>query len=243
MRVLAAILLCALSPLSASAAPERPDLEAVERQVLVGTNELRRGNGLPPLEANAQLARAAQAFADWMARHDDYGHEADGRSPTQRARAAGYRDCMVAENLSYQMRSRGFGTKDLAERLVSGWARSPGHRRNMLDAEAVDIGIAVAHSDETSRYYAVQLFGRPESMRFDFEVRNESREPFSYRVGDDAFDIPPRAIRRHSVCTDVEVVVGRRGGDRTFRPGRGDRISMTVRGRLEHEPGQKANPR
>lgn len=237
MRVRLAILFLAACG-AAPAAPARPDLEAVEREVLAGTNELRRENGLPALRANAQLARAAQGFADWMARHDDYGHEADGRSPTARARAAGYRDCMVAENISYQMRSRGFETRDLAERLVSGWARSPGHRRNMLDEEAVEIGIAVAHSGETSRYYGVQLFGRPESMRYVFEVRNESRDPFSYRVGKEAFDIPPRSTRKHSVCTDVEVVVGRRGGDRTFRPGRGDRITMTVWGRLEHEAGR-----
>lgn len=232
--------LFALSALAATAQPARPDLEIVEREVLAGTNELRRDQGMPPLKANAQLARAAQGFADWMAKNDEYGHEADGRTPTLRARAAGYRDCMVAENISYQMRSRGFETRDLAERLVAGWAQSPGHRRNMLDEEATEIGIAVAHSSETSRYYAVQLFGRPESMRYRFEVRNESREPFTYRVGKESFDIPPRSIRAHTVCTDVEVAIDRRTGARTFKPSRGDRITMTVWGRIEHEPGEGA---
>jgi uncharacterized protein YkwD len=224
---------------AAQAAPEpkKPDLQAVERAVLAGTNELRREHGLPALRRNAQLARAARDFADFMAQRDEYGHEADGRTPTQRARAAGYRDCMVAENISYQMRSRGFETSDLAERLVKGWATSPGHRRNMLDEEAVEIGIAVAHSDETSRYYGVQLFGRPESMRVTFEVRNESRDSVTYKVGDENHSLAGRSTRRHHICGDLPLVIIKKGAERRFKPRADDRFTVTPGGNVDHQPG------
>jgi uncharacterized protein YkwD len=48
---------------------------------------------------------------------------------------------------------------------VEGWKRSPGHRSNLRDREAVDVGVAVAQSERTKRYYAVRVFGRPCKVR------------------------------------------------------------------------------
>lgn len=215
------------------AQPKKPDLEAVARQVIEGTNELRRAQRLPPLEHEPRLARAAEKFARFMAATEKYGHEADGRTPMQRARAEGYRECMVAENIAYQMRTRGFETRELSEGLVAGWHASPGHRRNMLDGDALETGVGVAYSDETSRYYAVQLFGRPDSMRFSFTVRNESRAAVAYRVGDKAWEAPPRAERRHTVCRELPVVFERRGSEQTFHPGADDLIVVGAGGHLD----------
>ena len=232
------LLFAALFALSTPAAAQvrKPDIEAVERAVLAGTNALRAEHKVPPLQLHGQLGRAAEGFAKYMASRDEYAHDADGRTPTQRARAAGYKDCMVAENIAFQMRSRGFETRDLAEKFVTGWANSPGHRRNMLDPEAVEIGIAVAYSEETSRYYGVQLFGRPESMRVSFEVRNESRRDLKYKVGGEQYTLPARAERRHHVCGDIRVVFDRRGESSSSRPGNGDRYVITPGGTVEHVP-------
>lgn len=220
---------------AAGAQTKRPDLEAVERAVLAGTNELRREHGKAALRRNAELAKAAQGFAGFMAQREEYGHEADGRTPTQRARAAGYRDCMVSENIAYQYKSRGFDTAELAEHLVRGWANSPGHRANMLDGAAVDVGIAVAYSDETSRYYGVQLFGRPESMRSTFQVGNETRSALHYRLGPQSFSLPPRSERRHHVCAELALVIPRRGGEERFAPVHGDRFTVTPGGKIDHQ--------
>ena len=242
-----AALLLVLVATGAHAQPKKPDLEAVERQVVTGTNELRKQKELPALRPNAQLARAAEKFARFMASRDEYGHEADGRTPTDRARAEGYRECMVAENISYQMRTRGFDTKELSERLVTGWYNSPGHRRNMLDDEAIEIGVGVAYSDETSRYYGVQLFGRPDSMRMSFTVRNESRGPVGYRLGDKAWTVPPRAERRHEICQDLDLVFDRREGERRYHPENGDLYSISAMGSVYQVPPrppiEKAAPR
>ena len=47
---------------------------------------------------------------------------------------------------------------------VEGWERSAAHRKNMLDRDATEIGVAVAHSPRTGRYYGVQVFGRPRGV-------------------------------------------------------------------------------
>jgi uncharacterized protein YkwD len=217
----------------ASAGPVPADLRAAEASIRDRTNALRAKRRLPPLAREERLERAAREFAAFMARREEFGHEADGRTPTERARAAGYRDCMVSENIGYQMRTTPIGPAELAERLMSGWIASAGHRRNLLDEEAQEIGVAVAHSEETSRYYAVQLFGRPESSRVSFEVRNESARPVRYRVGEKDFVLEGRRRQRHQVCVDNRLVIEALGGERAFRPHTGDAYTITPRGSLE----------
>jgi uncharacterized protein YkwD len=69
---------------------------------------------------------------------------------------------MVSENIAYQFRSRGFASPaELGHVFVEGWKGSPGHRTNLRDREATEIGVAVAQSARTKRYYAVQVFARP----------------------------------------------------------------------------------
>ena len=157
---------CALLASAAAVAPApRPNLAEVSRLLIAKTNEFRAVEGAGRTEPDAKLAEAAQRFASYMARTDRYGHDADGRQPVDRAQEQGYDYCLVAENIAFAMDSRGFTTQGLAEHVLRGWKDSPGHRRNMLDARATDIGIALAHSTASDRYYAVQMFGRPRGKR------------------------------------------------------------------------------
>lgn len=159
-----------------------------------------------------------------MARTDDYGHDAGGTTPVQRARRAGYEDCMVAENIAFQYSSAEFATDDLARRYLEGWKESPGHRKNLLDADATDLAVAVAQSPRTRRYYAVQMFGRPRSRAVEFRVTSAARRPFSYRVGEKSFELQPREARRHTVCGTLEVSLpaGEKEKGRTVRPSGGE---------------------
>ncbi len=181
-------------------AAESPDLPDAARRVVEGTNALRRAGGRAALQPEAKLLAAARGFAEWMAKHDEYGHEADGKLPRDRARAQGYEDCMVSENIAYQMSSKGFTTAELARGLVEGWKGSPGHRRNMVDPDAVHTAVAIARSDDSDRYYAVQMFGRPRALRIRFQVRNESGDSLAYRVGEREFTLKGRSTRSHEVC-------------------------------------------
>jgi uncharacterized protein YkwD len=137
------------------------DTAQVEQVVVRDTNEFRKENGIAMAGPDPALRRTAEAFAAYMARTDEYGHEADGRTPGERAKRGGYDWCRVTENISYQWSSHGFETAELARRLVEGWKKSPGHRRNMLDPKVTETAVAVARSAKSGKYYAVQMFGRP----------------------------------------------------------------------------------
>ncbi len=107
-----------------------------------------------------------------MARTDRYGHDADGRSPADRAQARGYAYCALAENIAFLSNPAGTTTEALVDTVVEGWKQSPNHRRNMLLPEVVDTAVALAQSPTSQRYYAVQLFGRPRSAMLRFSVVN-----------------------------------------------------------------------
>jgi len=72
----------------------------------------------------------------------------------------GYDDCLVAETIANQVRSTGFTADDLVKTFVSGWKNSPERRKNMLDPDVTDIGVAVARRSDSPTYLAVQMFGR-----------------------------------------------------------------------------------
>jgi uncharacterized protein YkwD len=177
-----------------------PHLDEVTRLVVDKTNQLRRSKRLGSLAPNPQLAASAREFADHMARTDHYGHDADGREPVQRAQAQGYDYCLVAENIAFEYSSAGFATQELATDFVEGWKHSPGHRRNMLDDAATETGVAVARSARSGRYYAVQMFGRPNSLRRRFSVANHSTQTLSYELGGKSYPLPPRMTRTHEEC-------------------------------------------
>ena len=224
-KLAAAAFLALAAPVRAAAGP---DLQAVERLVVEGTNEFRREQGLDALASSAGLQRAARYFADYMARTDRYGHQADGAEPADRATRLGYEWCQVSENISYQYTSATFATAELAARYVEGWKRSPGHRRNMVDRDDVHMAVAVARSRDTGRYYAVQMFARPRSLSIEFHVTNRTRERVDYRVGERAFSLDPRSTRVHQQCASEELTlranVARARG--TAHPKDGDRVEV-----------------
>lgn len=199
--------IAALLALAASLAwPARePDLGEGANAIVAGTNALRRSQGLESLTLEARLAATARDFALYLARTDVFEHTADGRHPQDRVRAHGYDYCLVAENIGYEYRSRGFATDELAHALVQGWARSPEHRKNMLDRDATEIGVALARSPRTGRYYGVQVFGRPHSASIQFQVENRARRAVAYRIGTRPFTLEPRVIRTHRECGASEL--------------------------------------
>jgi len=178
----------------------RTNLAQVDRLIVEQTNDFRSMSGAAPVTPNPRLADTARYFADYMARTDRYGHEADGSEPAQRAAARGYDYCMVSENIAFEFSSAGFETQELARRFVDGWKASPGHRHNMLDHEATETAVAVAQSPRTGRYYAVQMFGRPQAMRVTFHISNRSPAAVRYELGGEWFQLPPRTTRTHERC-------------------------------------------
>ncbi|RMH77078.1 MAG: VWA domain-containing protein, partial [Calditrichaeota bacterium] len=138
-----------------------PPSPSPAQEVIYLTNLERAKAGLPPLKENEQLNQAAQAYAQAMAAGDFFDHTnpVTGDTPADRISAAGYKWSWVAENI-------GAGPDSPAE-IVQGWMNSPGHRKNILDPQAREIGVGYffdetdvfPQADTPYRHYWVQNFG------------------------------------------------------------------------------------
>src|SRR5262245_56201333 len=132
---------------TAASRGESPDLTKTTQLIIDQTNEFRKDEKRPAVQANKELTRAAEYFAQFMAKSGKYGHEADEKKPADRAKEHGYNYCIVLENIAKVFNSEGFSPEALANQFVSGWKESPGHRKNMLDPDVTDTGVAIARSE------------------------------------------------------------------------------------------------
>jgi len=80
-------------------------------------------------------------------------HVLDGKSPGQRARAAGYRGDWIGENIDA-------GEEWALEGVVRDWIGSKGHRENILNSKYTEAGVGLAKTDKGEWYYTL-LFGHP----------------------------------------------------------------------------------
>jgi uncharacterized protein YkwD len=206
---------------------KKPDLGAVNQLIVDQTNAFREKEKRPRVTVNAKLTEAAQAFADYMAKTGRYGHTADGNRPAERAADKGYEYCIVTENIAYSFHSKGFTTDELTKQFVTGWQESPGHRKNMLDPDVTETGVAVARGEKTGYYFAVQMFGRPKSLAIKFQIANRSAATVQYKLGDKEFDLPPRYTRTHEQCRPGEVAFELAGKKKSFPVATGNRFVLT----------------
>jgi Cysteine-rich secretory protein family len=223
--------------------PVLPDLPQTELAIVEMTNAFRKEHKLGALKPNAALIAAARAFADYLGRTGKFAHEADGREPHQRAEAQGYRYCLVAENLAFNLDSRGFETSKLARDVVEGWKSSPAHRVNMLEKSATEIGVGVARAtDRHPKFVSVQLFGRPESLKVSFAIENRTGVAVNYRLGDDSETLPARASVSHTSCTADPLKIDKAGpAAQPLEPRDGDTFVLTqgAGGSIRIERGRK----
>ncbi len=215
----ALIFAASLAGQAPSAAPPSvtPDTDAarIEGRVLELSNDFRRKNGLSALRADPALTAAARAFAAYLARTGRFAHDADGGGPGERAEAAGYAYCEVAENLSTETSVLALTPERRAQDAMQGWTTSPGHRRNLLLARAADTGVGASSSAGAtpgSPQVVVQLFGQPRSTRYSFQVLNDSDWRVSYAMGPTVFRSEPHTRTTHTSC-DPKTIVFNLGGD------------------------------
>ena len=148
-------------PLAAAPDETEADTEAVCRQIVELTNELRKEHGLPALELDDKLMEAAQVRADEMAASSVYSHtRPDGR---QRATVT---DCpYTAENIHCVSTQRAKDpNQELAKIVVNEWAASGTHLDAMLDKDCSGIGVGIAKGVNPTTgkdsWYCVQWFLR-----------------------------------------------------------------------------------
>ena len=207
-----------------------------EQGIIEQTNAFRAGNGLPATLSNPILAAEARGFASFLAGTQLFSHTADGRTPPDRAEAAGYRSCVLAENIAriqgvgHQPEASGAGA--LSRQFVTDWEASPGHRHNMLDPDVTETGVGVAADRDADTYAAVQVFGRPESLRFSFRVENRSAATISMTYGAQPHALRPGSDVIYTTCVPGLLTFDRRiSGAGVLQPER-DRVY-----RLRSAPG------
>jgi uncharacterized protein YkwD len=105
-------------------------------------NSFRAANGRPALSVSASLSGAAYAHANDMASRKRLDHAGF----RQRVPIAGG---AAAENVLW-----GCDTEECAIRM---WAKSGGHRANMLRRDVTSYGIASATGDNGKRYWVLEL--------------------------------------------------------------------------------------
>ncbi|WP_296425393.1 CAP domain-containing protein [Yoonia sp.] len=116
------------------AAPANVDI--LSSEIAEGLNASRRANGQSELRFNPRLGRAATRHACDMLAHDFFDHRgSDGSTSQTRVQAAGYKDCIVAENIAWGYPS--------APQIIAGWMNSPGHRTNMLHPRIEEYGVGI----------------------------------------------------------------------------------------------------
>jgi len=90
-----------------------------------------------PLADQAQLRKAAQDYAERMAKEGFFSHTSpDGGTPWQRIAAAGYTGRTLGENIA-----RGFSS---AEAVMRAWMGSSGHAANVLNPAFTHIGVGIS---------------------------------------------------------------------------------------------------
>lgn len=152
---------CGVSPpasLSLGAAPRAEELRdprQLERRVFALLNDERRLAGLAPLLWDERAAAVARAHSADMSEHDFVGHVSPSTGgPDERAARAGVRTPLVLENVALAYS---------AQEVHQGLMASPGHRANILSAEATHVGVGVVVGDELGgapTLHVTQLFLR-----------------------------------------------------------------------------------
>lgn len=132
------------------------DNTAVEIQLLVLINRLRRANGVIPLVMEASLNEAAAWMANDMATNNYVSHtDSFGRTPFTRFAVLGASNG-AGENLAA-------GYPD-AQDVFTSFNDDPSERSNMLRASYNTVGIARAYNPDSQwKYYWVVDFGRNSS--------------------------------------------------------------------------------
>jgi hypothetical protein len=161
-------------------------MDAFEKQIVEFVNSQRLAHGRSRLESDSMLGRAARAHSQAMARISFFSH----RSPVQgleqcddRVRAAGGSFEAVGENIAALAQSA------TAADFVQGWIKSPGHRRNLLDADWKSTGVGIARASD-GKVYATQLFGV--ASRVALEAAAVQRVPKSWFVLRASIELAPK---------------------------------------------------
>ena len=119
--------------------------------ILCLVNRKRDGAGLPALDRNKRLQKAAQRHTDKMSGTGCFAHECSGKGALDvRLESVDYltgglSQWAFGENIAWGMESLGTPAA-----IVKAWINSPGHRANILSSQFREIGVGFAPGTPSS---------------------------------------------------------------------------------------------
>ncbi|HEV7803690.1 MAG TPA: CAP domain-containing protein [Burkholderiales bacterium] len=230
--LLALLLVCTAAFAQDKAPAGQPAFtQEVEQRVTALTNDLRKQNGLQPVQPEARLTETARAFAGYLANTGKLEHDADGTTPADRVKKRGYTYCLVAENLASEYNTAGFTVDTLSRNVVQGWRESPTHLGNMLQPDVTQIGVGVARSGKDGEYFAVQVFARPMSQAVKFQVTNRANAAVRYDYRKRSVTLAAKQTRTHESCVSGEIRIESPGLDLPTHPKNGGRYAIVESGK------------
>jgi uncharacterized protein YkwD len=169
-------------------------------------NTVREAMGMPIMQENRALQKAAQAHADYLVRHHISSHREEstqegfsGSKPVDRALRAGYRARYTGENLSTKSRN--------AHESITGLFSAIYHRFGFLNLAFDEVGIAIAQDANNPRNSAfVYLMGNSEIHRLcsETDFRGAGRYVYGicadtqHRIRAQTYDHARNAIKERS---------------------------------------------
>ncbi len=142
-----------VAPVSGGAAHDAATVNAVSRAILEQVNAARARAGTRALLEDPALQRAAQRYAQELARRGELDHDSPvpGRHTFRdRLAAEGAHPRLAGENLALLTEN----ARGLAPHVVKLWLNSPGHRSNLLEPKFTRTGIGVWLGPESVWYVA-----------------------------------------------------------------------------------------
>lgn len=130
--------------------------EQLKKDIFVKINEQRKSQSEPEFTENPMLSQAAQTKLQDMFTKNYWDHiSPTGEKAWIFINNTGYSYSIAGENLA-----RGFVS---ADSMIDAWMDSPTHKKNILDKDFRETGIAVGNGvvNGKSATVAVQLFGAP----------------------------------------------------------------------------------
>ena len=136
---------CAALFARAETPPAPVALTAEEAALLVATNELRRANGLRPVEPDARLVAIARARSRDMLKRRYLDHVSpEGRSVFMVMRDQRLAFGAAGENLARKRLPAALAPRE----VLAGWANSPSQRMNLLGEAYARVGIGAVRGDD-----------------------------------------------------------------------------------------------
>ncbi|WZL74201.1 SafA/ExsA family spore coat assembly protein [Clostridiaceae bacterium 35-E11] len=133
-----------------------PDVEsgrAFEKEVVRLVNVERAKAGLQPLKENWELSRVARYKSKDMMERKYFSHTSPTYgSPFEMMKNFGISYAYAGENIAMGQRT--------PEEVMKGWMNSPGHRKNILSPNFIQIGVGYAVNGNGTKYWT-QMFIKP----------------------------------------------------------------------------------